>query len=65
VQGGPTGTARVTVTFAPSGEVTGASVGGALANSVEGSCIAAKFRALHVPPFVGADVVVRKSFSID
>src|SRR6185295_14725166 len=59
VDGGRTGTARVSVTFAPSGDVTGASVGGAFANSIEAACIAARFRALHVPAFTGGDVVVR------
>jgi hypothetical protein len=60
----PSGTARISVTFAPSGEAVGAVVGGApFANTLEGQCMAAKFRTLHVPAFTGAEVIVRKSIS--
>ena len=60
----PTGTARISVTFAPTGEAVGAFVSGApFANTLEGQCMAAKFRTLHVPPFTGAEVIVRKSIS--
>jgi hypothetical protein len=66
VEGGPTGTVRVAVTFAPSGDVTGASVqGAAFTNTVEGECIAAKFRALHIPAFAGAEFVAKKSVTIE
>ncbi|HEX9297639.1 MAG TPA: hypothetical protein VF881_17475 [Polyangiaceae bacterium] len=65
IEGGPTGVAHVSVTFAPSGDVIGANVQGSpFAHTLEGECIAAKFRALHVPPFSGNDVTVRKSVSI-
>jgi hypothetical protein len=58
----PTGTARFSVTFAPTGEAVGAIVSGApFANTLEGQCMAAKFRTLHVPPFTGPEVIVRKS----
>ena len=64
--GGPTGNVRVSVTFAPSGDVIGAVVSGALfSNTVEGECIAAKFRNLHIPPFSGNEIVVRKTVTID
>jgi len=60
----PTGTARFSVTFAPSGEAVGAVVSGApFANTLEGQCMAGKFRTLRVPPFTGPDVIVRKSIS--
>jgi hypothetical protein len=60
----PTGTARFSVTFAPTGEAVGAVVSGApFANTLEGQCMAGKFRTLHVPPFTGAEVIVRKSIS--
>jgi hypothetical protein len=60
----PSGTARISVTFAPSGEAVGAIVGGSpFANTLEGQCMAAKFRTLHVPAFTGAEVIVRKSIS--
>jgi hypothetical protein len=66
VEGGPKGTVRVSVTFAPSGDVTGASVqGAAFTNTVEGECIAAKFRALHIPAFTGNDFVARKAVTIE
>jgi hypothetical protein len=66
VAGGPTGNVRVSVSIAPSGDATGATVQGALfSNTVEGECIAAKFRALHIPPFTGNDVMVRKTVTID
>jgi hypothetical protein len=66
VEGGPTGTVRVSVTFAPSGDVTGAAVqGAAFKDTVEGECIAAKFRALHIPAFSGNDFLARKSVTIE
>jgi len=61
----PTGVARVSVTFATTGEAVGAIVSGApFANTLEGGCIAAKFKALRVPPFTGSEVIVRKSVTI-
>lgn len=66
IEGGPTGTVRVSVTFAPSGDVTGAAVqGAAFTNTVEGECIAAKFRALHIPAFTGNEFVARKAVTIE
>ena len=60
----PTGTARFSVTFAPSGEAVGAVVSGSpFANTLEGQCMAGKFRTLHVPPFTGGEVIVRKSIN--
>jgi hypothetical protein len=65
----PPGTARVIVTFLPTGEVKAATVRGApFAGTVEGQCIAEKFRSLRVPPFNGdgADnVTVRKVVTLD
>ena len=66
VPGGPTGNVRVSITFAPSGDVTGATVqGAAFSNTVEGECIAAKFRALHIPAFAGSDFVTKKTVAIE
>jgi type IV secretory pathway VirB10-like protein len=60
----PTGTARFSVTFAPTGEVVGAIISGApFANTLEGQCMTAKFRSVRVPPFTGGEVIVRKSIS--
>jgi hypothetical protein len=57
----PEGVARVTVTFAPSGQVVSATVGAPFTGTLEAECISGKFRALHVPPFSGDPVVLRKS----
>lgn len=64
--GGPTGTGRVTVTFAPSGRVTTANVEGApFAGTSVGGCVASLFRKAHIPAFSGNAVTVSKSFSIN
>jgi hypothetical protein len=66
VPGGPTGNVRVSITFASSGEVTGATVQGALfSNTLEGECIAAKFRSVQIPPFTGGDFVAHKTVAIE
>jgi hypothetical protein len=63
---GPTGSGRVSVTFAPSGNVTSSVVDGApFAGTSVGGCVAAKFRSAHVPAFGGGPVTVKKSFSIN
>jgi hypothetical protein len=63
--GGPTGSGKATVTFAPSGRVTTATVGGAFAGTPSGGCVASVFRRAHVPAFSGSAVTVSKSFTID
>jgi predicted Zn finger-like uncharacterized protein len=63
--GGPTGSGKATVTFAPSGRVTTATVSGAFAGTPVGGCIASGFRKAHVPPFSGSAVTVSKSFTIN
>lgn len=62
---GPTGRGQVSVTFAPSGRVTTANVGGAFAGTSVGGCVASVFRRATVPPFDGSPVTVRKSFTIN
>jgi len=63
---GPTGSARVRVTFAPSGSVTSASVDGPpFAGTAVGGCIAAAFRGAHIPPFDGPPQPVSKTVSIN
>jgi len=48
------GIAGVAVTFAPSGNVTAVFVRGAgISGTIEGKCVAAKFRAARIPPFKG------------
>lgn len=62
---GPTGTGRVAVTFSPGGNAATATVEGPpFAGTPVGGCVAAWFRAAHVPPFGGAAVTVRKTFVI-
>jgi hypothetical protein len=63
--GGPTGSGRVTVTFAPSGRATSANVsGGGFGGTAVGGCVASVFRRARVPPFSGTPVMVSKSFTI-
>jgi predicted Zn finger-like uncharacterized protein len=63
---GPTGSGKVRVTFAPSGNVTSAVVDGPpFAGTPVGGCVASAFRGAHVPPFDGSPVAVPKSFSIN
>jgi len=64
--GGPTGPGKATVTFAPSGRVTTATIaGGSYAGTGVGGCVASVFRRAHVPPFSGSSVTVSKSFQIN
>jgi len=63
---GPTGSGKVKVTFAPSGNVTSATVEGPpFAGTAVGGCVAAAFRSAHVPPFDGASISVSKTFTIN
>ncbi len=63
--GGPTGSGRAIVTFAPSGRATSANVtGGSFGGTSVGGCVASVFRRAHVPPFSGNSVTVSKSFTI-
>ena len=61
---GPTGSGKVSVTFAPSGRATATSVAGELAGTEVGGCVARLFRAAKVPPFSGDPVTVSKSFTV-
>lgn len=63
--GGPTGTVRVRVVYAPTGKISSAQVEGApIAGTPVGGCIAAAFRGASIPPFDGSPVSVSKSVSI-
>lgn len=63
---GPTGSGRVSVTFAPSGRVTQAVVNGApFAGTSVGSCVASRFRGVSIPPFAGSSQTVGKTFQIN
>ena len=61
--GGPVGSGKVSITFAPSGRPTSVAVSGAL--TTVGSCVARLFRSVKVPPFAGDPVTVAKGFSLE
>jgi hypothetical protein len=63
--GGPTGTGRVSITFASSGRPTSVAVTGDLAGTTVGSCVARLFRGARVPAFSGEPVTVSKSFAVE
>jgi predicted Zn finger-like uncharacterized protein len=62
---GPTGSGRVSITFAPSGRPTSVAVTGDVAGSSVGSCVAKLFRQTRVPAFSGDPVTVAKGFSVE
>lgn len=65
-RGDVTGTGRVVVVFAPSGVVQSAAVSGPpFEGTPTGGCVAAHFRAAHVPAFGGSAFSVSKSFTIN
>jgi len=62
---GPTGAAKVYVTFDPSGTVVNANVLGApIAGSAVAQCVVNLFRRVKVPPFSGERASVSRDFSI-
>jgi predicted Zn finger-like uncharacterized protein len=62
---GPTGSGRVSITFAPSGRPTSVAVTGDVAGSAVGSCVAKLFRQTRVPAFSGDPVTVAKGFTVE
>jgi len=61
----PKGSARVQVTFDPSGAVVAASVVGApIAGTPTAQCVASIFRKVRVAPFAGDRVTIPKDFTI-
>ena len=63
---GPTGSGRIAVTFANNGTATTANVEGPpFAGTPVGGCVAARFRGVHIPPFGGSVITVRKTFIIN
>jgi predicted Zn finger-like uncharacterized protein len=63
---GPTGSGRIAVTFANNGTATTAAVEGPpFAGTPVGGCVAARFRGVHIPPFGGSVITVRKTFIIN
>jgi predicted Zn finger-like uncharacterized protein len=65
-RGDATGSGRVVVTFAPSGQVQSAVVTDPpFAGTPTGSCVASRFRSAHVPAFTGSPFEVAKHFTIN
>jgi hypothetical protein len=63
VTGASSGGSRVAVTFVRNGSVSDVAVDGVWSGTPIGACIAAKFRALHIPSFRGSSMTVRKTLS--
>jgi len=64
-EGDPSGTANLTITFAPSGRVTSAQVQGPpFSGTATGGCIASTMRRASVPAFSGDYVTVSKTIVI-
>jgi predicted Zn finger-like uncharacterized protein len=65
-RGDASGSGRVVVTFAPSGQVQSAVVTDPpFAGTPTGSCVASRFRSAHVPAFSGSPFEVAKHFTIN
>jgi hypothetical protein len=64
-EGDPSGVASVVITFAPSGRVTSANIGGPpFAGTPTGGCIASTLRKARIPAFDGERVTVSKTIVI-
>ena len=62
--GGPTGQTSATVTFEPSGAVSGVTVGAPFAGSSVGTCIVTTFKRARVAPFTGLPGTVTQIISL-
>jgi len=63
--GDPSGTASITITFAPSGRITSANLQGPpFAGTATGGCIASAMRRATVPAFSGEHVTVTKTIVV-
>jgi hypothetical protein len=62
--GGPTGQANATVTFEPSGNVSGVTVGAPFAGSSTGTCIVTTFKRAKIAPFKGLPGTVSQTISL-
>jgi len=64
-EGDPSGTANLTITFAPSGRVTSAQIQGPpFSGTATGGCIASTMRRANVPAFSGEHVTVSKTIVV-
>jgi hypothetical protein len=65
-EGDPSGTATVTVTFAPTGSVASASLNGPpFAGTATGDCIASTMRRVKVAAFSGTQITVTKTVVVE
>lgn len=62
--GGPLGQSTATVTFEPSGAVSGVTVGAPFAGSSTGTCIINAFKRVKVAPFTGLPRTVSQTISL-
>ena len=61
---GPSGRGSASVTFAPSGAVSSASVGAPFAGTSVGACLSGVYKGLRVPAFSGSPVTLSASFNV-
>jgi hypothetical protein len=62
--GGPTGQTSATITFEPSGAVSGVTVGAPFAGSSTGTCIVTTFKRAKIAPFSGLPGTVTQTISL-
>jgi len=62
--GGPQGQANAAITFAPSGQVTGVTIGAPFSGTTTGTCIIGAFKAAKVAPFSGLPGTVSQPVSL-
>ena len=61
---GPSGAGSANITFSPDGPVKSVAISAPFAGTPVGQCVAAAFRAAHVPPFSGSAFSITRSFQI-
>jgi hypothetical protein len=64
VPGDEAGAVTATLTYAPSGRVTSATVSGVFAGTVIGGCVASVLRSAQVPPFSGEHLTVKRTVEL-
>ncbi len=61
---GPSGAGTANISFSPDGPVKSVAISAPFAGTPVGQCVAAAFRAAHVPPFSGSAFSITRSFQI-
>jgi serine/threonine protein kinase len=62
--GGPSGSGRATVTFAPDGSVARVTLGAPFNGTAAGACVVSSFSSMRVPAFTGSAVSLPGSFRV-